>query len=125
MRMCLFKDTSAGDFMIAIQVHGVKSITFVDVIERHILPAFQSAQACQLEPATLVSYMAFICLSGLLSTTKFDAKVPDNIDGRRLLTQLQRLAVICTNKGAVHIASSGPIHFPTSLGNQVHIPAVI
>ena len=72
---------------------GVKSITFKDIINSHILPAFQSDQACQLPPRLLVSYMAFISLSGLLNTSKADARAPDTADGRKLLKQLQQCAV--------------------------------
>lgn len=101
-----------------LQVLGVKSITFMDIIDRHILPAFKSDQAYQLPPDMLVSYLAFISLSGLLSTSKFDA-IPDTAQGKKLLKQLQRCAVIHTNRGAMQVASSKAIHLPVSLGNQV------
>ena len=101
-----------------LQVLGVRSITFTDIIDRHILPAFKSDQACQLPPDVLVSYLAFVSLSGLLSTSKFDA-APDTAQGKKLLKQLQQCAVICTNRGPVQVASSEAIHFPVSLGNQV------
>lgn len=101
-----------------LQVLGVKRITFMDIIDRHILPAFKSDQACQLPPDVLVSYLAFVSLSGLLSTSKFDA-IPDTAQGKKLLKQLQQYAVMYTNRGAVQVASSKAIHFPVSLGNQV------
>lgn len=101
-----------------LQVLGVRSITFMDIIDRHILPAFKSDQACQMPPDILVSYLAFISLSGLLSTSKFDA-APDTTQGKKLLKQLQQCAVICTNRGPVQVVSSEAIHFPVSLGNQV------
>lgn len=96
----------------------MRSITFVDIIDRHILPAFKSDQACQLPPDTLVSYLAFISLSGLLITSKFDA-APDTAQGKKLLKQLQQFAVICTNRGAMQVSTSEAIHLPVSLGNQV------
>lgn len=101
-----------------LQVLGVKSITFKDIIDKHILPAFTSVQACQLPANTLVSYLAFISLSGLLSTSKFDAQSPDTAAGKRLLKELQQSAVICTNRGAMK-AGSVPIYFPMSLNNKV------
>lgn len=104
--------------LITLQVLGVKSITFLDIIDRHILPAFNSDQACQLSSNVLVSYLAFISLSGLLSTSKFDA-APDTAQGKKLLKQLQQSAIIWTNRGATKVANNEAIHFPVSLGNQV------
>ena len=104
--------------LITLQVLGMKSITFLDIIDRHILPAFNSDQACQLSPNVLVSYLAFISLSGLLSTSKFDA-APDTAQGKKLLKQLQQSAIIWTNRGAMKVANNEAIHFPVSLGSQV------
>ena len=98
---------------------GVKSITFKDIIHSLILPAFRSDQACELPPSLLVSYWAFISLSGLLNTSKADARGPDTADGRKLLKQLQQCAVVCTNKGPMRVGRGVAIHVPVSLGNQV------
>ena len=101
------------------QILGVRDISFTDIIDRQILPALVSEQATQLPAATLVSYLAFISLSGLLSCAKFDAKIPDSPYGRKLLKQLLQCAVLCTNKGPVKLETGVAIHFPASLGNQV------
>ena len=93
----------------------------MDIIDMHILPALKSDQACRLPPDTLVSCLAFISLSSLPSSSKFDARSPDTAEGKRLLKQLQQCAVICTNRGAMRVASNEPIHFPVSLGNLVMV----
>ena len=102
-----------------LQVLGVHDISFTDIINRHILPALTSEQSLQLPAATLVSFLAFICLSGLLSAAKFDAKVPDSPHGKKLLKQLLQCAVVHTNKGPVKLNSELAVHFPVSLGNKV------
>lgn len=107
-----------------LQVLGVKTITFKDIIHSHILPAFKSDQACELPPSLLVSYWAFISLSGLLNTSRADAKGPDTADGRKLLKQLQQCVVLCTNKGPMRVGSGVAIHVPVSLGNQVGCASV-
>lgn len=104
---------------VVLQILGVRKVKFKDIIDRHIQPAFRSEQACQLPTAALVSYLAFISHSGLLSYAKFDAKMPDSVEGRQLVKQLQQCAVVCTNRGPVSIASGLAIHFPVSLGNKV------
>ncbi|KAL3151290.1 hypothetical protein ABBQ38_013128 [Trebouxia sp. C0009 RCD-2024] len=50
------KDTDSLSQMLqaSSQVLGVKSITFKDIIHSHILPGFQSDQACELPPSLLV-----------------------------------------------------------------------
>ena len=65
----------------ALQILRVKSIGYIDIIDRHILPAFKSDSALQLDPDILVSFLAFVSLSGLLATSKFDAKLPDSMEG--------------------------------------------
>ena len=104
-----------------LQVLGVHDIGFTDIIDRHILPAMTSEQSLHLPAATLVSFLAFICLSGLLNSAKFDAKVPDSHHGRKLLKQLLQCAVAHTNKGPVKLANGAAVHFPVSLGNKVRL----
>ena len=148
---------------LSLQVLGIRTITFADIIDGHILPAFKSAQvspsqtksdqggpsqtksdqvgpsqtksdqagpsqtksdqACDLTPDILVSFLAFISLSGLLKTGKADAGAPSTTEGRSLLKQLQQWGVLCTDKGPVRVASRVPVYFPVSLGNQVGFDA--
>ena len=59
------------------QVLGVRDVTLLDIIYSHILPAFRSGQARG--EATLVSYLALIARSGLLTCAKFNARFPDSM----------------------------------------------
>ena len=112
--------------IMAVQVLGIADLTCQDIINMHILPAFQARDAEQLSPAVLASYLAFIAHSGLLTSTRFDG-TPDTPKGKELLGQLRQCAVICTSRGIVSLGHEPlpAVHFPAVLQNQSNYPVTV
>ena len=100
------------------QILGVRDLTHLDVIERYVMPAFQADSACNSPAAHLVAMLAFIGHSQLLQRTVADGPV-STPEGIRLLEQLQRDAIICTEHGPVRLADAPALHMPMSLGCKV------
>lgn len=91
---------------------GVKHIGLQDIVDLHILPAFQSLEALAMDPLTAVSYLSLVVASGLL---------PESSCGRKpssaqfsLMGTLRQDAVLVTNRGNVK-ANASNLHFPASL----------
>lgn len=110
----------------AVQVLGIADLTCQDIINMHILPAFQAKDAVQLSPAVLTSYLAFIALSGLLTSSRPDG-TPDTPKRKELLGQLQQCAVILTTRGNVSLGQEPlpAIHFPAGLQKQSKYPITV
>lgn len=100
------------------QILGVRELTHLDVIERYIMPAFKADSACGSPADQLVAMLAFIGHSQLLQRTVADGPV-STPEGIRLLEQLQRHAVICTEQGPMRFADAPALHMPMSLGCKV------
>lgn len=101
-----------------LQILGVRQLSVRDIVDLHILPAFQSDQALALSPLTAVSYLSLVVASGLL---------PEGHGGRKpsagqlaLLETLKQHAVLSTNKGLVK-ADTPYLHFHPSLLLTQHI----
>lgn len=97
---------------------GLRDLTYLDVIERFIMPAFRAQAARELPADQLVSFLAFVGHSQLLQRDAFDGPV-SSAEGSCLLEQLQRHAVICTDQGSVRFDDAPALHMPMSLGCKV------
>lgn len=82
------------------------------------MPAFQADSACNSPADQLVAMLAFIGHSQLIQRTVADGPV-STPEGIRLLEQLQRDAVICTEQGPMRFADAPVLHMPMSLGCKV------
>lgn len=103
------------------QILGVRDLTYLDVIERYVMPAFKADSACNSPADQLVAMLAFIGHSQLLQrTAAFDGPI-SKPEGIRLLEQLQRHAVICTEQGPMRFADAPALHLHLSLGCKVQL----
>ncbi len=100
------------------QILGVRDLSHLDVIVRYVMPAFQADSACHSPSEHLVALLAFIGHSQLLQRTVADGPI-STPEGIRLLEQLQRDAVICTEQGPMRLADAPALHMPMSLGCKV------
>lgn len=100
------------------QILGVCDLTHLDVIVRYIMPVFKAQSVRSLPAEQLVSFLAFIGHSDLLHRTSSDGPV-SSLEGKRLLEELQRHAVIATDHGPMRFGDNLALHMPKSLGCKV------
>ncbi|DBA78596.1 TPA: hypothetical protein ACH3X1_008526 [Trebouxia sp. C0004] len=72
----------------------------------------------------LVAMLAFVGHSQLLQRTVADGPV-STPEGIRLLQQLQRHAVICTEQGPMRFADAPALHMPMSLGCKIDLQRMV